>query len=56
MRSDQWTQDMLKTHIFIVIQQEMDNILKVLNPRITEPLDKNQESTIRQEWTKVLSL
>ncbi len=56
MRSEQWTQEMLKTHIFIVIQQEMDNILKVLNPKITEPLDKNQESTIRKEWTKVLSL
>ena len=56
MRQEQWTQDMLKTHIFIVIQQEMDNILNVLNPKITEPLDKNQELTIRQEWTKVLSL
>ena len=32
MRQEQWTQDMLKTHIFIVIQQEMDNILNVLNP------------------------
>jgi hypothetical protein len=56
MRQEQWTQDMLKTHIFIVIQQEMDNILNVLNPKVTEPLDKNQESTIRQEWTRVLSL
>jgi hypothetical protein len=56
MRSEQWTQDMLKTHIFIVIQQEMDNILKVLNPKVTEPLDKNQEFNIRQEWTRVLSL
>jgi len=56
MRPEQWTQDMLKTHIFIVIQQEMDNILNVLNPKVTEPLDKNQESTIRQEWTRVLSL
>ena len=56
MRQEQWTQDMLKTHIFIVIQQEMDNILNVLNPKVTEPLDKNQESNIRQEWTRVLSL
>ncbi len=56
MRQEQWTQDMLKTHIFIVIQQEMDNILNVLNPKVTEPLDKNQESTIKQEWTRVLSL
>ncbi len=56
MRQEQWTQDMLKTHIFIVIQQEMDNILNVLNSKVTEPLDKSQESIIRQEWTKVLSL
>ena len=56
MRQEQWTQDMLKTHIYIVIQQEMDNILNVLNPKVTEPLDKSQESIIRQEWTRVLSL
>jgi hypothetical protein len=56
MRQEQWTQDMLKTHIFTVIQQEMDNILNVLNPKATEPLDKSQESIIRQEWTRVLSL
>jgi hypothetical protein len=56
MRQEQWTQDMLKTHIYIVIQQEMDNILNVLNPKVTEPLDRNQESIIRQEWTRVLSL
>jgi hypothetical protein len=55
MRKEQWTQDMLNTHIFTVIQQEMDNILNVLNPKVVEPLDKNQESTIRKEWVKVLS-
>jgi hypothetical protein len=55
MRKEQWTRDMLDTHIFMVIQQEMDNILNILNPKVVEPLDKNQESTIRQEWVKVLS-
>jgi hypothetical protein len=55
MRHEQWTQDMLRTHIFVVIQQEMDHILNVLKSKVKEPLDKNLESTIRQEWTKVLS-
>jgi hypothetical protein len=55
MRHEQWTQDMLRTHIFVVIQQEMDHILNVLKSKVNEPLDKNLESTIRQEWTKVLS-
>jgi hypothetical protein len=55
MKKEQWTQDMLNTHIFTVIQQEMDNILNVLNPKVAEPLDKNQEPMIRQEWVKVFS-
>jgi hypothetical protein len=55
MRKEQWTQDMLNTHIFTVIQQEMDNILNVLKPKAIEPLDRNQEAIIRKEWVKAFS-
>jgi hypothetical protein len=41
MRKEQWTQDMLDTHIFVIIREEMNNILEVLNPR-TESSNRDQ--------------
>jgi hypothetical protein len=41
IRREHWTQDMLDTHIFVVIQEEMNNILKVLNHGI-ESSSRNQ--------------
>ena len=48
MRGEHWTQEMLDTHIFVIIQEEMNKILEVWNHQ-NESSSKNQHSNLSSE-------